>query len=186
MAEHLGSNSEVNERAGEIAEVGAERLERLARENAEHGEGTEHAEKRAEHARKIIERQEPEPEQAAAEETAHKPSPGVKIPFINHHLNYKQTLGSIQRQLTPVSRNFSKFIHTPAVEKVSEALENTVARPSVMVGTIWTALIVGSIFYLIAYHYGYALSGSELLFSFVIGALFGLVIEGVIHLLRRR
>jgi hypothetical protein len=38
---------------------------------------------------------------------------------------------------------------------------------------------VGAIFYLTAYHFGYMLSGSELLFSFVVGALIGILLEGL-------
>ncbi len=65
-------------------------------------------------------------------------------------------------------------------------MEKTVARPSLMLGTTWTALIVGSIFYLTARHYGFTLSGSELLFSFVVGALLGLVLEGLWQAFKRR
>jgi hypothetical protein len=93
---------------------------------------------------------------------------------------------SVQQHLSPASRNFSKFIHTPAVEKTSEALEQTVARPSVTLGATWTALIVGGLAYFVARHYGFHLSGSELLFSFIVGAIIGIVGEGVFRVFKRR
>jgi hypothetical protein len=60
-----------------------------------------------------------------------------------------------------------------------------VARPSVAAGATWTALIVGAVFYFTARHYGYMLSGSELLFSFVAGAVIGLAVEGLWRSLHR-
>ncbi len=185
--EHLTPAAEHHERANaELEALGKEQLDKARETAAEHdpAHAAEKAKERAEIARNVIENQaEPEPANASEDET--KPTPGL-LPFLDHHLNYTQTLASVQRRLTPISRSFSKVIHNSAVEKTSEALENTVARPSVLLGTTWTALIVGTIFYLTAHHYGYALSGSELLFSFVVGALLGLVIEGLWRLLKRR
>jgi hypothetical protein len=159
-----------------------EKLEEL--KNTPETSGEDHQEKRAEAAREIINKQEVAPEPAPAAETQSKPA--FSIPFLNHKLNYAQTLASVQRKLSPVSRSFSKVIHTPIVEKTSQALENTVARPSVTFGATWTALIVGAIFYFTARAYGYALSGSEMIFSFVVGAILGLVLEGLWRTLKRR
>jgi hypothetical protein len=180
-AEHGEHSSESHEKASvELEAARTEQLDKMHETASEH-DPTLRAEKQAEHdresARKIIDRQEPEDE-SVKPETAAKSTPRT-IPFFNHHLNYVQTLASVQRKLSPVSRSFSKVIHQPLVEKTSEALENTVARPSLLFGTTWTALIVGSIFYLTAHHYGYALSGSELLFSFIVGAVIGILIEGI-------
>ena len=182
-AERMGASSEHNEQAkNELEQARGEQLEK-AREALKENETGEHAQKRAELARKVIDRQEPEP--PAQTEAGAKPV-NRPLTFINHHLNYVQTLASIQRKLSPVSRSFSKVIHAPIVEKASEALESNLARPSVLFGATWTAFIVGAIFYLTAHHYGYALSGSELLFSFIVGALLGLLLEGVWRLLTPR
>jgi hypothetical protein len=156
-----------------------EQLEQL-RQHSEAEPGD--AEKRAEAAREVINK-EPVPEPEPTPEPA---APRFHHPLLDHKLNYAQTLASVQRHLKPVSRSFSKLIHTPVVEKTSEALEKTVARPSVVAGATWTALIVGLAFYLTARHYGYQLSGSELLFSFIVGAVIGLALEGLFRLLRRR
>jgi hypothetical protein len=140
---------------------------------------------RAEAAREIINYQEHAPE-TDPEPTPEPSAPKVRVPFIDHKLNYADTMRSVQKRLSPASRTFSKVIHAPIIEKTSEVLENTVARPSVTLGTTLTALLVGSVFYLTAYHFGYMLSGSELLFSFIVGALIGIVIEGLWRVAVRR
>jgi hypothetical protein len=182
-SEHLNpSESGLEKVSNDLESARSEKLAELHEQAAEK-DPSDSGEKRAEQAREVINKQEkkPEPEPSGEAETA-RPS----FPLLNRHLNYSQTLASVQRKLKPVSRGFSHVIHMPIVEKTSESLEKTVARPSVMVGTTWTALIVGTIFYLTARHYGYALSGSELLFSFIVGGLLGLVIEGLWRGFKRR
>jgi len=182
-AEHNSAHPERSESKHEgLAEVGREQLEAHRKHSAE--KGTEDNQDRLEAAREIINKSdEPAPEPEPTPEPA---APKPHIPFIDHKQVYADTMRSVQKRLTPVSRSFSKVIHAPLVEKTSEVLENTVARPSVTLGATLTALCVGSIFYLTAYHYGYMLSGSELLFSFIVGALIGIVIEGVWRILLRR
>jgi len=181
--EHLKPATESGERGTELEGARAERLAEL-REQAAETDPQGRPEQRAERAREVIGRQEimPRPEDGNRGESA--PADPVRT-FLDHRLNYAQTLASVQRRLKPASRSFSKVIHAPVVEKASEVLETTVARPSVMLGTTWTALIVGTLFYFTARHYGYALSGSELLFSFIVGAVIGLTLEGLWRLLKR-
>jgi hypothetical protein len=45
--------------------------------------------------------------------------------------NYKNTMAGLQHRMKPAARTFSKFIHTPAVERSSEFVGKTVLRPSV-------------------------------------------------------
>ena len=185
-AEHIKSSAEQVDKIAEgLDSARAQKLAELRETSSEHDPQQAHAEKRAEQARETIEHQNLEPEPANAPEAEATPASRIHH-ALNHRLNYSQTLASVQRKLSPLSRSFSHVVHTPVVEKTSEALESTVARPSVLLGTTWTALIVGTIFYLTARHYGYTLSGSELLFSFVVGALLGLTLEGVWNTLKRR
>lgn len=166
------------------AELAAEREGRLeALQNNRPEKSGETAQERAEAAREIIHRHEqtPEPvEREAAPARHHLPQ------LLNPRLNYEQTLASVQRRLKPLSRGFSKLIHTPAIERTSDAVGSTIARPSVAAGSTWTALVVGLVFYFTARRYGYTLSGSELLISLVVGALLGLVLEGAWRAARRR
>jgi hypothetical protein len=174
--EHRHEHHERHERQHhDLEHERRERLEQL-RKSAETSQ--EDAKERAEAAREVINRPEPEPK-AEPGPAPESHSPRVHIPYIDHQVNFKETMQSVQRRLSPVSRQFSRFIHAPAIEKTSEVLEQTVARPSVSAGTTITALVVGSAFYFTAFHYGYMLSGSELLFSFVVGALIGIVLEAL-------
>ena len=98
---------------------------------------------------------------------------------------YRHTLISLQHRLKPSQRRFSRFIHAPAVEKISEKLESTVARPSITLGATLTAALVGGFFYITARRSGFALSGSEFIASLIIGGLIGLSLEFISKSLRR-
>lgn len=169
-------SGERNERL--TAELEASRQEKLAELRNSTEQSPDDAAERAQEARKFIHEQDKHREQADHTEAAPEPAPKPRF-IIDAKENYRQTMASVQRSLKPVSRTFSKFIHTPAVEKTSEILEKTVARPSVTAGATWTALIVGAVFYFTARWFGYTLSGSEMLFSFIIGAGLGLILEGL-------
>ena len=52
--------------------------------------------------------------------------------------SYKKTMKETQAHMKPAERSFSKVIHNPAVEKTSEVLGSTVARPN--------AILMGSLF----------------------------------------
>lgn len=98
---------------------------------------------------------------------------------------YWNTLRSVQMHLSPVSRQFSKVIHNPTIEKASELIGQTVARPSVLMGATTTAALLSIFLYIIARIYGFSLSGSELLLSLIVGAALGLVVEGLSKLVKR-
>jgi hypothetical protein len=183
MSERHETHHAQPETAG--AGLEAARAEKLAELRATAETGAENNRERADAAREIIKQQDRQPEQSAPKTEAEQ-TPAPSRPLIPPRLNYAHTMATLQRQLAPVSRTFSKFIHTPTVEKTSEVLESTIARPSVTLGALWTALIVGGVFYFTARSYGYALSGSEMLFSFIVGAVLGLVLEGIGRALKRR
>jgi hypothetical protein len=184
-AEREQHHQERHERVHEHLEHARhDQLEALRQQHSPEA-SAEHANERANEARETIKNLEPGDEAAPAE---HAEPAAPKGPFglhLNHKLNYADTMASVQRKLSPASRSFSRIIHTPAVEKASEALERTIARPSVTLGATWTALIVGTLFYLVARTYGYSLSGAEIELSFIVGAVVGLFGEGLWRTLRR-
>jgi len=169
-------------------------LEHAAQRQLDHLRRHEHtgevdADTRVEAAREAINRHhepEPQPEPAPVAERQASPAHHVAAHLPNLRQNYAHTMTTLQRHLKPTSRRFSRFIHRPAVEKVSESLERTVARPSVTAGATWTALVVGTLFYFTARRYGYALSGSEMILSFAVGAVLGLILEQLWRLFVRR
>ncbi len=182
--EHQPRPSDNHERSqAEVDAAAAERLEEL---KANPEQTTEHAETRAEAAREVINKYEEAPEPAPAETEAAEPAAPRFMAHLDRAVNYRDTMTSMRRHLSPVSRAFSKVVHAPIVEKISEPLEKTVMRPSLVAGATWSAAIVGLIFYLTARLYGFSLSGSEMLAALLAGAVLGLVIEGLTRGLRRR
>ena len=178
-AEPRANQAEHNQ--AELEALGNERLKELAEQTPELGQDNQA--ERAEEARETLAKHEPtEPVERADSET---PSSTLSD-TLDRVLNYRQTMASVQRRLSPASRSFSKVIHNKGVESTSEALEKTVMRPSVTLGATWTALIVGLIFYLTAHYYGYRLSGFDMIGALIIGGILGVILEWLIRLLRKR
>lgn len=92
---------------------------------------------------------------------------------------YKKTLNEIQSQMSAPARSFSKVIHNPVIEKTSEVVGKTIARPNAILAGSTSALILGATVYLIAKQYGYVLSGSETIITFVFGWTIGVIFDYV-------
>lgn len=180
-AEQEAKSPERKSDNSEIEKLGAERLKELSEKSGE--KPAVDSEKRVEAAREKLTIQEVIAEEPVAKETGNDAS---FIKRLTHGLNYADTMASVQRRLSPRSRSFSKVIHAPIVEKTSAALEKTVMRPSVTLGATWTALIVGIIFYWTARHYGFRLSGSEMILALIVGGLLGAGVEFISFSLRKR
>lgn len=99
---------------------------------------------------------------------------------------YRHTLASLQHRLRPRQRSFSRFIHRPIIERASEVMASTIARPSVALGATVTAALVGGFFYISARRYGFQLSGSEFIVSLLAGGLLGFALEQIGRWLRTR
>ena len=90
---------------------------------------------------------------------------------------YSETLSEMRSKLNSnASRTFSKVIHNPIVDKTSEVVGNTVARPNLIIAGAIGA-IASVIVYFIARRYGYPLSGFETIGLFIAGWLAGAIIE---------
>ena len=87
--------------------------------------------------------------------------------------SYKQHLKQIHNEMPAGQKAFSKFIHNPAVEKVSEVAGATVARPNSILAGAMVAFFAVLGVYLIAKHYGYPLSGFETIGAFIAGWVIG-------------
>lgn len=90
---------------------------------------------------------------------------------------YKKTLKEIRTEMNAPSRVFSKIIHNPVVEKTSEALGATVARPNAIVAGGLSACILVTSVLIIAKIYGYPLSGFEPILAFIVGWVLGLIYD---------
>ena len=88
-----------------------------------------------------------------------------------------RTLVRIHKRESLPARTFSKVIHNEAVERASEAVGNTVARPSGMVGGAFVSLVGTSLLLWLTRHYGYEYNYLMVIIFFGVGMAIGLGIE---------
>lgn len=123
-----------------------------------------------------------------ASSTEKEPKRNEKLPENEHYRSrsiskkdksnsFNATMREVRSQLSPTSRAFSKVIHQPAVEKISDAIGSTVARPDAILGGSVVAFLFTLAIYLVARINGYPLSGTETIASFVAGWVLGLIID---------
>lgn len=91
--------------------------------------------------------------------------------------SFNLTMKDAQSHMSAPSRTFSKVIHNKAIEKTSETVGSTVARPNAILAGSMSAFILTLVIYLIAKYYGYPLSGFETIAAFAIGWAVGLLID---------
>lgn len=91
--------------------------------------------------------------------------------------SYKQHMKQIQSDMKPAERAFSKVIHNPVVEKTSEVVGSTVARPNAILSGAVVAFVLVLAVYLVAKHFGYPLSGFESIGAFIVGWVIGLLYD---------
>ncbi len=91
--------------------------------------------------------------------------------------SFNKHMKQVQAELPPVQRAFSKFIHSPAVEKTSEFIGSTIARPNAILAGSITAFVLVLATYLIAKTFGYPLSGFETIAAFIFGWIIGMMYD---------
>jgi hypothetical protein len=101
----------------------------------------------------------------------------------NHAL--QQNLRKVQRKLPAPERAFSKVIHQPIVEQISDVTSETIARPSgILVGGLFS--VIGSLGVLvICRYYGYEYNFLIGLVAFVGGFICGISLEGAFRLMAK-
>ncbi len=159
---------ELEQSAGEVERSAAEKLEERAERAVEQHEGIDEAHREA------LE----QAEASQTTETEKPPAPETprQITKDDRADSYRKTMKKMQSELSPASRTFSKVIHNPAVEKTSEVIGSTVARPNLIIAGALGA-IASVIVYFIARRYGYVLSGSETIILFICGWVVGAIVE---------
>jgi DNA mismatch repair ATPase MutL len=91
--------------------------------------------------------------------------------------NFNKEMDDVHSQLSAPSRAFSKFIHNKAVEKVSDAAGNTVARPNAILSGAVFAFALTLATFLVAKNLGYPLSGFETIGAFALGWVLGIIYD---------
>lgn len=100
--------------------------------------------------------------------------------------SYKKTLKRIRSHLNGPEKVFSRVVHQPVVEKTSNGLARTVARPSAFLGGSFGALAGSALLVYMSRHYGFTYNYAAIFFVFAAGFVAGLVIELLYKLLFRK
>jgi hypothetical protein len=91
--------------------------------------------------------------------------------------SYKKHMANVQAELPAPQRAFSKVIHSPVVEKTSEFIGSTVARPNAILSGAVVAFLLVLVVYIVAKNLGYVLSGFETIGAFIIGWVLGILYD---------
>ncbi|RYZ78823.1 MAG: hypothetical protein EOP04_28955 [Proteobacteria bacterium] len=120
------------------------------------------------------------PSQADAK--SHETIPAQKRQLITRHqraIAFDKQMSSVQQEMNPSERRFSKIIHKKSIEKTSDALGASIARPNALLAGSISAFVLVTVLYLIAKHYGYRLSGFETIAAFILGWVIGMIYDYV-------
>ena len=96
-----------------------------------------------------------------------------------------QAIKRVQKHLKPSERKFSKVVHNPAVEIISDITGGTVARPSGLLYGGLFSLLSSLALYFISKHYGYEYSYFVGILFFVGGFVFGLLVESTLKIFKK-
>lgn len=118
-----------------------------------------------------------EVEPAAQAEKAKPDRQPDKPTKVDLDANFERTMTSIRKDMTPASRTLSKIIHNPTVDKISNVVGSTVARPNLILAGALGTLVICTVIYMVAKFYGYRLSGSEAIVTFILGWMVGAIVE---------
>lgn len=98
---------------------------------------------------------------------------------------YRKVIKQAQAHLNKTEKSFSKFIHKPTVEKVSDVSAKTIARPTgLLFGSIF-AFLASSAFYYISKRSGFEYNYFVFIAVFIGGYFFGLLVEMFSWLLKK-
>lgn len=182
--DHFG-NHEQGFNAERIGEAGNEQRERLAEQLERNVENSKHenVEKVRHEALEKASQVEADNERQKQKHETIDQSPAERrnrpISRREKEASFTKTMTEVQSQMSSPSRAFSKIIHNPVVERTSDFVGGTLARPNaVLTGAIFAFLFTLGV-YLIARSYGYSLSGSETIASFALGWIIGIAFDYV-------
>ncbi|HUC96174.1 MAG TPA: hypothetical protein VMR16_00730 [Candidatus Saccharimonadales bacterium] len=91
--------------------------------------------------------------------------------------SFKQTMTQVQNELPVSGKIFSKVIHNSVIEKTSDIVGGTVARPNALFAGAFVAFILTLLTYTVAKTMGYVLSGFETIAAFIVGWVIGIAYD---------
>ncbi len=172
----------INETGSNSAESAAEQLEKISSKHEAAAELSPRDIETQAQAKAEKEAREKALEAATSAETKeNKPSKSSsgrkKISKKELNASYKKTIRQVQKELPTSSRAFSKIIHVAPIEKASDFIGSTVARPNAILSGSIVAFILTLATYLTAKKIGYRLSGFETIAAFTAGWIIGLIYD---------
>jgi hypothetical protein len=174
------------ERSGvETAKAAGEQLEALEKKHEKSAEkGTSNQEQAKTEAKHNAMEQAISVEAGSAEREHKQPgqSTARRHGVVSKHekeASFKKEMKRVQAELPAGSRAFSKIIHNKAIEKTSDAVGSTIARPDAILSGAVAAFILVLAVYIVAKTFGYVLSGFETIGAFVIGWILGIIYDYV-------
>ncbi|MDB5186093.1 MAG: hypothetical protein JWL85_616 [Candidatus Saccharibacteria bacterium] len=99
--------------------------------------------------------------------------------------SFKRSMQRIRSQLSLPERTFSKVVHQPMVDRISETAGKTITRPSGILGGGIAALIGSAYLLYITKYYGFEYNYSVFIVLFATGFFAGLLIELVYRLFKK-
>ncbi len=165
--------------AEQFGEIAHERHEAI--KNALDREERKHKEHQSE--REIVAKAKELASKSESHKDTHTASPAERRsgPINKKQLNssFKTQMKFVEAEMNPSERVFSKFIHSKPVEKTSEVLGATVARPNALLSGSIAAFIGVTILYFVSKYYGFQLSGFETIGTFILGWIIGVLYDYV-------
>lgn len=170
------------EQKTDVSEAASERLEQILKKAEQTPESNEVAqEKKVESAKEQALEKAISAEKKNAAEKEPKDS-GRRHGVVSkkeREKSFKRQMTAVQSHMSLPQRTFSKFIHNKAVERTSEFVGSTLARPNaILSGAVFAFFLVLGV-YLFARYYGYVLSGFETIGAFIVGWVLGIVYDYV-------
>lgn len=98
---------------------------------------------------------------------------------------FNAEMKNIYAEMSTTNRIISRVIHNPLIEKTTDFIGTTLARPNAMLSGSIAAFASITIIYLVARHYGYRLSGFETIAAFIIGWAIGILYDYIAGFIRR-
>ena len=183
MSEKLHPSQEKGSENLDLSEKSRQNLERLQRaaQEAEH-----HKDTVEEMGAKVKEQAVSAKETTVGENAEDKPQTDYGNRRELKRQAYQQTMSRIRQGLRPSERIFSKTIHQPVVNNVSEVSAKTIGRPMGIIGGGLLALFGSIVLLYGAKHYGYRYNFLFFFGLFVIGYLVTTVFELGLHLIKSK
>lgn len=83
----------------------------------------------------------------------------------------------VQGELPVAGRKFSKFLHNKYIEKTTDIISQTIARPNAILTGAVFAFIIPLFMYVVAKNIGYTMSGFETIGAFILGWIVGIIYD---------